>query len=208
MTGTFPHTALAPLIVAVGGTLRANSSGAAALQICLAYAAARGARTCLFTGEDLRMPLYEPQSRVLTEPCERMIGALRQADGIILVSPGYHGSISGTLKNALDYTEELKDDEAAYFDGRAVGCIATAAGWQASAATLSALRAIVHALRGWPTPLGVTLNSSDQLFTPAGECLSPAIAATLAAMTQQVLDFACYRRTYVPPDLARQRLEA
>jgi FMN reductase len=207
MTDIVSHAPRAPLIVAVGGTLRANSSGAAALQMCLAYAAAHGARTCLFTGEDLRMPLYEPQCRVLTEPCRRMIDALRRADGILLASPGYHGSISGTLKNALDYTEELKDDDAAYFDGRAVGCIATAAGWQASAATLSALRAIVHALRGWPTPIGVMLNSSDPLFAPGGECVSPDIAATLGAMTQQVLDFA-RRRSHIPPELAQQRLEA
>jgi FMN reductase len=196
-----------PLIVAVGGTLRENSSGAAALRVCLTYAAERGARTMLFTGDDLRMPLYEPQSLVLTEPCARMIAALRQADGIILASPGYHGSISGTLKNALDYTEALRDDPASYFDGRAVGCIASAAGWQASAATLSALRAIVHALRGWPTPIGVMLNSSEPLFTPAGECVSPATAATLAAMTQQILDFA-WRRQTAPPNMAQQRLEA
>jgi len=196
-----------PLIVAVGGTLRENSSGAAALRVCLAYAAERGARTRLFTGDDLRMPLYEPQSLVLTEPCARMIAALRQADGIILASPGYHGSISGTLKNALDYTEALRDDPASYFDGRAVGCIASAAGWQASATTLSALRAIVHALRGWPTPIGIMLNSSDPLFTPAGECVSPTTAATLAAMTQQILDFA-WRRQTAPPNMAQQRLEA
>jgi len=196
-----------PLIVAVGGTLRENSSGAAALGVCLAYAAAQGARTCLFTGDDLRMPLYDPQSLVLTENCQRMIGALRRADGIILASPGYHGSISGTLKNALDYTEELRDDDASYFDGRAVGCIAAAAGWQASAATLSALRSIVHALRGWPTPIGVMLNSSEKLFTPTGECISPAIAGTLAAMTRQILEFAWQRRT-APPETARQRLEA
>jgi FMN reductase len=207
MTGIVPPSQIAPLVVAVGGTLRQNSSGAAALQLCLAYAAKQGARTSLFTGDDLRMPLYEPQSLVMTDPCQRMIGALREADGIILASPGYHGSISGTLKNALDYTEEMRDDAASYFDGRAVGCIASAAGWQASAATLSALRSIVHALRGWPTPIGVMLNSSEKLFTAAGDCVSPAIAATLAAMTQQVLDFAWQRR-YAPPQLTPQHLEA
>jgi FMN reductase len=207
MTEAAAPVAQGPLIVAVGGTLRQNSSGAAALQLCLAYAASQGARTSLFTGDDLRMPLYEPQALELTEPCQRMIGALRQADGIILASPGYHGSISGTLKNALDYTEEMRDDAASYFDGRAVGCIASAAGWQASAATLSALRSIVHALRGWPTPIGVMLNSSEKLFTPSGDCVSPTVAASLVAMTQQVLDFAWQRR-HAPPQLTPQHLEA
>ena len=38
--------------------------------------------------------------------------------------------------------------------GLPVGSIACGAGWQAAGQTLSALRAIVHALRGWPTPIG------------------------------------------------------
>ncbi len=179
-----------PLLVGIGGTLREKSSSASALRLCLDYAAAQGARTEIFTGDDLRMPLYEPHAPELPPACQRMIAALRAADGIILSSPGYHGSISGTLKNVLDYTEVMRDDDASYFDGRAVGCIASAAGWQASAATLSALRSIVHALRGWPTPLGVTLNSSENLFDRNGLCLVPAVNTALVTMTQQVIGFA------------------
>jgi hypothetical protein len=51
------------------------------------------------------------------------------------------------------------------------------------------------------------LNSSEPLFNPAGECVSPATAAALAAMTQQILDFA-WQRQATPPNMAQQRLEA
>ena len=72
---------------------------------------------------------------------------------IIVASPAYHGGVSGLVKNALDYVEDLRDAKRPYLDGRAVGCIACAGGWQAAVATLTGLRSISHALRGWPTPL-------------------------------------------------------
>jgi FMN reductase len=77
-----------------------------------------------------------------------------------------------------------------YFDGRAVGCIASAAGWQAAAATLSALRSIIHALRGWPTPLGIMINSSEPIFDTSGATISSALDDNFALMTQQVVAFA------------------
>lgn len=188
-------------IVGIGGTLRGDSSSAKALRYCLDHARAAGAITSLFTGDALRAPLYEPRPTAATTGLESMIAALRQADGIILASPGYHGSISGTLKNALDYTEEMAGDPNCYFEGRAVGCIATAAGWQAAGATLATLRAITHSLRGWPTPLGVLINSSEPAFDGDGRCIAPATAASLSAMTDQVLEFAVMRRAV--PGMAR-----
>ena len=42
-----------------------------------------------------------------------------------------------------------------------MGLIATAAGWQAAVSTLQALRTITHALRGWPTPMGLAINTAE-----------------------------------------------
>ena len=180
-------------IVGIGGTLRPRSSSGSALLFCLDHAKARGSTVTAFTGPDLVAPLYDPGTVGLPEGMAKMIAALRRADGVILASPGYHGGISGAIKNALDYTEEMAKDARAYFDGRAIGCIATAAGWQATGATLTALRGIVHALRGWPTPLGVMLNSSEPLFDEAGGCIAEQTRAGLAAMTDQVIGFARMR---------------
>ena len=97
------------------------------------------------------------------------------------------------VKNALDYAEDMRGDAAVYFDGRAVGCIACAHGWQATGSTLAALRSIVHALRGWPTPVGVAVNSSLTLFDAEGHCLDAGIRTQLEVMAQQVAAFAHMR---------------
>jgi FMN reductase len=70
-------------------------------------------------------------------------------------------------------------DARAYFDGVAVGCISCASGWQAGGQTLAALRAIVHALRRWRTPLGVALNTSTKLFDEDENCVDSAVMSQL-----------------------------
>ena len=115
---------------------------------------------------------------------------MRRCQGVVIASPGYHGSISGLIKNALDYIEDLRTEPAPYLDGRAVGCIACAAGWQATGPTLAALRSVVHALRGWPTPMGVVVNTAEPVFEESGRCLDPIMDAQLALVGRQVIEFA------------------
>jgi FMN reductase len=178
-----------PYIVGFGGTTRAGSSTEKALALALKTVAAQGADTLLLSGADLDLPAYAPDA-VTSIKAMRIAAELRRADGIFLGTPGYHGGISGLVKNALDYTEELRSDRRPYLDGRPVGCIVTAAGEQGAVTTLGALRSVVHALRGWPTPLGVTIVTSEPVFDAGGNCLSPRIETQLRILSQQVLDFA------------------
>lgn len=178
-----------PYIVGLGGAIRAGSSTEKALHLVLAAAERGGARTHLISGEALRLPLYAPGDSARSEAARAMVTELSKADGIILGSPGYHGTLSGVIKNALDFVEDLRDDARPYFAGRAVGCVATAGGWQGAVHTLGALRNIVHALRGWPTPMGAAINTSDGIFSPDGACLSAQVTETLGQIAVEVLDF-------------------
>jgi FMN reductase len=178
------------LIVGLGGTTRDNSSTERAVAATLRLAAALGADTLMFSGADLQLPLYAPEHQNRSDQARFLIDQLRKADGVIVGSPGYHGGVSGLIKNALDYTEDMREDARPYLDGRAVGCIASAAGWQAATTTLVALRSIVHALRGWPTPLGVAINSTEPAFDAEGVCLSPPINNQMDLVACQVVNFA------------------
>jgi FMN reductase len=178
-----------PYIVAVGGTLRPGSSTERAMQFVLDAAERAGARTKLISGPALQLPMYQPENPERSEAARDLVAQLALADGIILGSPGYHGSISGLIKNALDYAEDLRTDVRPYFSGRAVGCIATAGGWPGAINTLSALRDVVHALRGWPTPLGATINSSQRVFDDDGQCLVPRVAQMLDVIAAEVMSF-------------------
>jgi FMN reductase len=189
---------LRPYVVALGGTTREGSSTEKALRVAISAAEAAGARTSLLAGADLDLPLYAPERTQRCPAAQRLIAELRKANGIILGSPGYHGGISGLVKNALDYTEDMRDDPQPYFEGRAVGCVVTAAGWQATVTTLNALRGVIHALRGWPTPLGVAINTSQPVFGSNGICLDDHVEEQLQLMTRQIVSFAAGLRGAIP----------
>lgn len=183
-----------PLIVGLGGTLSEASSSERALRLALDAAQAQGARTLLFAARALDLPMYTVDRSTRTPAAKALVEALAQADGVIVATPAYHGGISGLVKNALDYIEDLRDDDRPYLHGRAVGCIVCAYGWQATTTTLVSLRSTVHALRGWPTPLGVAINSSQTLFDNSGFPVDERCAEQLAVLSSQVLDFVGARR--------------
>ena len=182
----------APLIVGLGGTMTANSSSERVLRHVLHSCEVAGARTLCFDGQALDVPMYgfgTPR----TEKSAALIDGLRRADGIIIASPGYHGTVSGLIKNALDYVEDMSKDARPYFEGRAVGLISVAAGWQATGTTLATLRSIVHALRGWPTPMAVTVNSVQPVFGDDGKVSDATLAKQLQVLAGQVVGFARMR---------------
>lgn len=181
------------LIVGIGGTTRPESSSEKALAASLRACEARGAETVLLGASALDLPMYEPNRATRTPNGKRLVELLRLSGGVIVASPGYHGGVSGLVKNALDYVEDMSGDEPPYLDGRAVGTIACGAGWAATATTLVALRSIIHALRGWPTPMGAAINSTIPVFDANGSVIDERAHAQLERIADQVMEFATMR---------------
>ncbi len=195
MTSATPRSSVAgagthivgPLIVGLGGTTRADSSTERWLSSALEAAEHCGARVVRFSGPTLAsLPLYSPEEPARNELQRQLVDTVRHADGLILATPAYHAGISGLLKNAIDLLEDLRDDVRPYLQDRAVGCIVTAHGLQGAGATLISVRTIVHALRGWPTPLGVTINTAQ---LPPGASADRTLDQ-IALLSRQVVDFA------------------
>lgn len=181
-------SAAPPLIVGIGGSTRAGSSGERIVRCVLEETEALGANTRMFGGPELAaLPHFCPEDLDRSDAQSDFVDAVRQADGLVIGSPGYHGGVSGLVKNALDLLEDLRDDRRIYFSERPVGLVVVAAGWQACGITLQALRGIVHAMRGWPTPIGLTVNTVEQaVFDAAGMVKDPSVRASCAAQAQQI----------------------
>lgn len=176
-------------MLGIGGSLRPGSQSERALHIALAGAAEAGARTSAVTGSALDLPFYDAGEYERSPLATELVEAVRAADGVLVVSPGYHGAMSGLVKNALDYVEDLRTDERPYLDGRGIGVIAVAHGWQAAVTTLSQLRTIAHALRGWPTPLGGAVNTAEVKFDEAGGASDEKVFRNLRLIGRQVVEF-------------------
>lgn len=179
-----------PLIVAIGGTPRADSTTERCLRLALQRAQDLGCRTQLVPGPALPREIYEAGAAARSEEARALIQAMRSADGLILATPAYHGSISGLLKNALDYAEDLRTDERVYFQDRAVGVIVCAEGPQALGSTMASLRAVVHALRGWPTPFGAAVNTATRPFDEQGRVVDDGVRRSCEMVAEEVVGFA------------------
>ncbi len=183
-----------PFIVGLGGTTRPGSTSERALQVALARAASLGCDTLLLGGAQLPADIFDPTRPGRSEAARVLVDALRRADGLLIATPAYHGGISGLVKNALDFTEDLRGDARVYLSGRAVGCIVCADGAQAMGSTLAALRSIVHALRGWPTPFGATLNASAKPFGAPGQAADPAAVQACELVADEVVQFSRWQQ--------------
>lgn len=150
----------------------------------------------MFDGPALAaLPHFNPENPERSAGQQELVQAVRDADALVIASPGYHGGVSGLVKNAIDLLEDTRSDARVYFDGMPVGLIVSAAGWQAGGVTLAALRGIVHAMRGWPTPVGIAINSIEQKpFAADGSLVDSGIAGSISMQTQHLMDFALASR--------------
>ena len=116
-------------VVGLGGSLRAESTSRAALQVALDGAAASGAVTQLIWVRDLDLPLYTAE-RATPVAAKQFAETVYGADAMIWSSPTYHGSVSGSLKNALDWLILLADRTPPYLSNKPIGLVSTAGGVQ------------------------------------------------------------------------------
>ncbi len=160
------------------------------MRCALDHASEAGCETIAFNGPALPAEIYDPTRNWRSDAAIALVEAIGRADGLLIATPSYHGGISGLIKNALDYAEDLSGNERPYLQGRAVGCIVCAHGAQAMGTTLSSLRAMVHALRGWPTPYGAAVLARPAVFGSPGEQADPQAVASVRLVSEQVIEFA------------------
>src|SRR5690606_17534048 len=103
-----------PRIVGIGGTTRANSSSEQALRAVLTRLERAGAQCDAYCADNIKFPMYDPQDETRCEAALHLLESVRAADAVIVSTPGYHGGLSGMLKNALDYLQDLADDDVPY----------------------------------------------------------------------------------------------
>lgn len=181
-----------PMIVGFGGTTRPGSTGERLIAAVLSRTEQLGARTRMFGGAALfDLPHFDPERPERTEAQREFLETVRAADGLVIGTPSYHGGVSGMVKNAIDLLEDTREDGRPYFDGLPVGIIVGAAGWQAGGITLAAMRGTVHAMRGWPTPLGIVINTvAQKVFDPSGAVIDEGVRQMIDVQADQIMRLA------------------
>ena len=154
-----------PLVVGVPGSLREGSYTVAAMAHALAAAEDAGATTELLDLRDYDLPLYHPdKSDEEQGDAVELKRRIREADGVLLGSPVYHGSYSSAFRNVHDY---CGFDE---FEDTTVGLLVVAGGGTI-ASTLDHMRGTVRGVHGWVIPHQVGIRSARNKLTRVDEPL-------------------------------------
>src|SRR5581483_5419924 len=90
-------------VLGVAGSMRVGSHSTHMLEIILKHAEENGAQVRLLSLRTVDMPMYRPRHASDSPAVAETKKAVDWADAFILASPDYHGSMSGALKNFLDY---------------------------------------------------------------------------------------------------------
>jgi FMN reductase len=161
-------------VLGVAGSTRGQSYSTRALKIALEHAKKQGAEVRLLELGMTELPLYNPNAEASKE-VEQAAEAVAWADAFILASPDYHGSISGALKNFLDYFFEE-------FAGKLFGYIV--ASHEKGLTVMEQMRTAVRQCYGWSMPYGLSVGGEQDF---AGSEISNARLAKRVGMMSRDL---------------------
>jgi FMN reductase len=173
-------------VVGLGGSLASHSTSLAALRIALDGAAAAGAETELLDVRALALPLYSPEERDVPDSARLLADKIHAADALIWSTPMYHGTVSGSFKNALDWLQLLNHRTPPFLTDKVIGLLSTAGGVQGLQA-INTMEYVVRALRGLPVPLVVAVSQAWKAFDERGNALNPELERHLRGLGSEVV---------------------
>jgi FMN reductase len=191
-------------VVGIGGSMAPASSSLAALKIAIEGAEQAGAETEVFDIRALDLPMYDPSAKDVPDAVRRMSDAVYEAEGLLWSSPLYHGTISGSFKNALDWLQVLSDRKPPFLTDKVVGLLSAAGGTQGLQA-VNTMEFVVRALRGWAVPLVIPIAEAWRAFDNQGFSRDPKLTELLHTLGGEVARAARQfsRREITTPEAAR-----
>jgi azobenzene reductase len=121
----------------------------------------------------------DPQSQI---NIGRISDRLKTADALIFVTPEYHGSLSGVLKNAIDHFWEE-------FQRKPVGVIAASAGRMAGINASTQLQHVILSVGAFPMPLKLLIPEIHNAFNDGFEPQNEKITANAEKFLDEFLWF-------------------
>ena len=191
-------------VLGVAGSMRQQSYSTRALKIVLEEAKKYYSESHMLELRKINLPLYDPSEITSDEPTsnnsnsvlERITTALRWADAFVLASPDYHGSMSGGMKNFLDYFWED-------FAGKTFGYVV--ASHEKGLTVADQMRTAVRQCYGWSMPYNVSINGEKD-FDSKGNLVNSALAKRINMLARDLVTYGTLIREQFLQDVANQEI--
>jgi len=181
-------------ILAFSGSTRTGSTNKQVLAIAARAAEEAGAAVTLIDLRDYPLPLYDGDLEAaegVPENALRLKALFKANRGLLIASPEYNTSISGVLKNTIDWVTRPVPGEQFLecFSGKVAALVSATLGPMGGIRSQAHLRQILSGINvtvipeHWAVP-GATAESFDeqgQLRDAAGQAMVRRVGASLAA---------------------------
>ena len=191
-------------VLGVAGSMRQESYSTRALKMVLEEAKKYNAESYMLELRKINLPLYDPSEITPDEfssnnnnlVLERITTSLRWADVFVLASPDYHGSMSGGMKNFLDYFWEE-------FAGKTFGYIV--ASHEKGLTVADQMRTAVRQCYGWSMPYNISINGEKD-FDSKGNLVNSALAKRIKMLARDLVTYGTLIRRQFLQDVANQEI--
>jgi len=186
-----------PTILAFAGSTRSDSLNKKLARAAAAGAAEAGAAVTVIDLRDYPLPLFDEdreKAEGLPENGKKLRELFLSHDGLLIASPEYNGSITGVLKNTIDWLSRRQGDEAPLicFREKVALLVAASPGGLGGLRSLRHLHTILHGLQVVVLPEQKAIPAANKVFGADGitdEKLAGEVArlgARLAEMTARI----------------------
>ncbi len=184
-----------PRILAFAGSTRSGSFNKKLVAFAADAARKAGADVTVVDLRDLNIPLYDgdlEESGGLPEGAKKLKALMRESDGFLIASPEYNSSITGVLKNAIDWASRSEtDDEPALvaYRGKAAALLSASPGALGGLRGLVHLRAILGNIGMHVLPDQVAISTAHEAFDEAGCLKDSRRAGQVANLAKELVEF-------------------
>ena len=179
-------------VLAFAGSLRSGSFNKQLVSIAASMAERAGAQVTVADLRELNMPLYDGDfeaSQGLPEGALRFKELMNTHDALLISSPEYNSSITGALKNAVDWASRQAPGEKPLqsFSGKVAGLLSASPGALGGLRSLNTVRAILENLLVLVVPEQFALARAADAFDGSGGLKDPKQAAGVQKVVDRLL---------------------
>lgn len=155
-------------ILAFAGSTRTDSLNKKLIRIAAAGASEAGADVTTIDLRDFQMPLYDgdlEQNEGLPQNVQRLKELMSSQQGFLIAAPEYNSSITGVLKNTIDWTSrQAENDTMACYAGKVAGIMSASPGRLGGLRGLVHVRAILENMGVMVIPEQIAISAAHEAF--------------------------------------------
>jgi len=162
-----------PKILAFAGSTRTDSFNKKLVKIAVTGAIEGGADVTVIDLRDFAMPLYDgdlEQQQGLPSNAKKLKDLMLSHQGLLISAPEYNSSISGVLKNTIDWVSRPSagEESLACFKGKVAGIMSASPGGLGGLRGLVHVRAILENISVLVIPDQIAVGKAHEVFNADG----------------------------------------